>query len=77
MRKLMRGMVGVLALCVGIVAAAVPEEGVWNPGALASLTEEVLAAPAEALPLLDLAGLERALAIGDAAAVDRTATALA
>lgn len=77
MRKLMLGMVGVLALCVGIVAAAVPEQGVWNPGALASLTEEVRAAPAEALPLLDLAGLERALATGDAAAVDRTATALA
>ena len=77
MRGLLLGVIGALLLGGMTAAGSAQERGRWSREAVAALAGQVRAAPAEALPLLSLAGLERALATGDAAALDRTATALA
>ncbi len=66
-----------IALCLILTASAPPVSRHWDAAALSDLRAAVAAAPAEALPLLDLAALDVAVRSDDAAQIDQAASEVA
>lgn len=74
--RITRHLPGILLLLCATGARAEPSSNTWNPTQIAQLRHWVQDAPQDALPVLDTAELDRALAATDQPAIARAADAL-